>query len=93
MSAIVKIPTAIQRYSDGLAEVPAEGGTLRDVLEDVVSRYNGLQNIFFANDGELRNHVVVFVNDENVRESQGLNTPVPHNGEVLILPQAAGGVF
>jgi sulfur-carrier protein len=91
MSASVRIPTILRAYTGGAAEVPAEPGTLREVIAGLDAAYPGLAGRILDDAGKLRRFVNVYVGDEDVRLAQGLDTKVPDNGQVSVIPAVAGG--
>jgi molybdopterin converting factor small subunit len=91
MSASVRIPTILRAYTGGAAEVPAEPGTLREVIAGLDKAYPGLAGRILDDAGKLRRFVNVYVGDEDVRLAQGLDTQVPTGGQVSVIPAVAGG--
>ena len=91
MSAIVRIPTILRTYTGGRAEVPAEGGTLADVIDSLEQNHPGISARVLDDTGKLRRFVNVYVNDDDVRFSQGLQTTVGEGASVSIIPAVAGG--
>ncbi len=89
--AVVSIPTPLRPHTGGLGRVEAEGVTVGDVLKDAGARYPELHKRLFAADGELHQHVNVYVNDEDIRFMDDLSTPVADKDEVAIIPAIAGG--
>ena len=79
----VRIPPPLRDATDGQHEVDAEGGTVGDVLDDLVSRFPAL-------DGQLR-HANVYVDGEDIRVLDELDTPVGETSTVILLPAMAGG--
>jgi molybdopterin synthase sulfur carrier subunit len=91
MSAIVRIPPTLRAEVGGERQVPAEGGTVREVLDDLTSRFPGLQTQL-VEDGDLAPFVNVYVEGEDVRTLDGIDTPVREGSTVILLPAMAGGV-
>jgi sulfur-carrier protein len=91
MSASVRIPTILRAYTGGAAEVPAEPGSLREVIAGLDASYPGLAGRILDDAGKLRRFVNVYVGDEDVRLAQGLDTKVPEGGQVSVIPAVAGG--
>jgi sulfur-carrier protein adenylyltransferase/sulfurtransferase len=87
----VRIPGPLQAYCDGEAEVAVRGTTVGEALQAVVARYPRLRGQIFDEPGELRRFVNVYVNKEDIRERQGLETPVTPADNVTVLPSIAGG--
>jgi sulfur-carrier protein len=91
MSATVRIPTILRTYTGGQAEVPADGGTLADVIESLEKNHPGISARVLDDTGKLRRFVNIYVNDDDVRFSEGLLTPVADGASVSIIPAVAGG--
>lgn len=91
MSVNVRIPTILRTYTGGQAEVSAEGATLSEVLADLESNHTGIGPRVLDDAGKLRRFVNVYVNDDDVRFEQGLQTPTPDGAGVSIIPAVAGG--
>lgn len=89
--ATVYIPAPIRRITGGHGRVSASGATVRDVLNDLERQYPGVRSQLFDQGGEVRSFINVFVNGTEVRQLQGLNTPVRDVDEVSIIPAMAGG--
>lgn len=91
MSATVRIPTILRSYTGGAAEVTAEGKTLAEILDDLEGRYAGIRARILDDTGKLRRFVNVYVNDDDVRFADGLETTVADGAGVSIIPAVAGG--
>jgi MoaD family protein len=90
MSVSVRIPTILRTYTGGEKAVSGEGSTLADLIDDLESNHPGLKERLI--DGtELRRFVNVYVNDEDVRFTGGLETKLDDGDEVVVLPAVAGG--
>ena len=87
----VQIPYALRFATERNAEVEVEGGTVGEVINALASSYPDIKAHIFADDGTPRDFINLFVDGQNVNSRQGLNTPVPDNGEVMIVPAIAGG--
>jgi sulfur-carrier protein len=88
----VKIPPVLRQHTDGEAEVEAPGGTVGDVLRALVESHPGTERQLFSDDGALNRYVNVYLNDEDVRVLNGLETPAADPDTVVILPAMAGGL-
>lgn len=86
----VTIPTPLRSLTGGLDRVTASGNTVREALDDVSKRHPGLRERIFDGD-ELRRHVNVYVNDEDIRFLDELETRVAPTDEIGIIPAIAGG--
>ncbi|MEH6377722.1 ubiquitin-like small modifier protein 1 [Streptomyces sp. KLMMK] len=91
MSVTVRIPTILRTYTGGKAEVSAEGATLADVLQSLEKNHSGIAARVLDDAGKLRRFVNVYVNDDDVRFEQGLQTPTPDGSAVSVIPAVAGG--
>jgi molybdopterin synthase sulfur carrier subunit len=91
MSASVRIPTILRTYTGGQSAVPAEGSTLSEILESLEKNHTGISARVLDDTGKLRRFVNVYVNDDDVRFSEGLQTAVPDGANVSIIPAVAGG--
>jgi molybdopterin converting factor small subunit len=87
----VMIPPVLRAETGGDAEVTAPGTTVGDVLRAVAEAHPGTRAQLFAATGELNRYVNVYLNDEDVRVLEGLETPVSDSDRVVILPAMAGG--
>ena len=90
MSVSVRIPTILRTYTDGEKSVSGEGGTLKELFDDLESRHAGIRDRL-VDGGELRRFVNVYLNDEDVRLLDGINTKLSDGDNVTILPAVAGG--
>ena len=90
-SATVKIPPVLRSQTGGEAQVPAEGSTVGDVLSSLVDAHPDTKGQLFSEDGELNRYVNVYLNDEDVRVLDGLETAIDDGDTVVILPAMAGG--
>ena len=89
--ATVKLPTILRKQANGEAQVQAEGTTLRDLLNDLETKYPGITKNIVSDDGGLHRFINVYVNDEDVRYLGSLETNVSESDTVSILPAVAGG--
>lgn len=89
--AVVRVPSPLQRLVGNQRVVPAQGGTLAELIDDLEGRYPGIRARLVDDQGALLSFVNVFVDNEDVRFLQGLQTPVSDNTEVSIVPAMAGG--
>jgi molybdopterin synthase sulfur carrier subunit len=90
MSVSVKIPTQLRAATEGEALASVDGSTVGEVLDSLYERFGELRSRI-AEDGGLRRFVNVYVDGEDIRFLDGLDTPVKDGDEVTILPAVAGG--
>jgi sulfur-carrier protein len=86
----VRIPPTLRTETGGERQVPAAGDTVRELLGDLISRFPGLRSQLVEDD-ELAPFVNVYVEGEDVRMLDGLDTPVERGSTVILLPAMAGG--
>jgi len=85
----IRIPPTLRVETGGERQVPAVGGTVRELL-DLMSRFPGLR-AQLVEDDEIAPFVNVYVEGEDVRTLDGLETPVAYGSTVILLPAMAGG--
>ncbi|MGI9644844.1 MAG: MoaD/ThiS family protein [Ilumatobacteraceae bacterium] len=91
MAVTVRIPTTMRPLTGGERQVSVEPGTLGDVITSLDSAHPGLGDRLVDEEGGLRKFVNVFVDDDDVRYLEGLNTDVDDGITVSIIPAVAGG--
>ena len=87
----VRLPTQLRDATDGQATVVVSGGTLAEVLAELTNRFPGLAGRIVTDGGTLHKFVNVYVNDDDVRYLDKLETKVGEGDEISILPAVAGG--
>jgi molybdopterin synthase sulfur carrier subunit len=87
----IRVPGPLRRLTGGDAEVSVDGTTVSDALRDLVVRYPGFHDRLYDGEGKLRQFINIYVNDSDIRFSQGLETPVGERDELSIVPAVAGG--
>ena len=91
MPVKIHIPTPLRPYTDKLDVVELEGATVSEVLANLTTRFSGLKQHLFNEEGKLRSFVNVYVNDEDIRYLQKDRTPLKTGDTVSIIPSVAGG--
>lgn len=91
MSVRVRIPTPLRRYTGGSEEVGVEGTTVGLVVESLESRYPGIKERLCDDQGRVRRFVNLYINGDDIRFLNSLDTPVKDGDEVSIVPAIAGG--
>jgi sulfur-carrier protein len=89
--SLIRIPPQLRGEVGGVREVPAEGGNVRELLDDLMARFPGLRPQLVEN-GDIAPFVNVYVEGEDVRTLDGLDTSVEHGSTVILLPAMAGGL-
>jgi len=90
MSVEVRIPTILRTYTAGAKAVDGNGSTLSEVIESVEAGNPGIRDRLLEGP-DLRRFINVYVNDEDVRFLEGLDTAVSDGDVVVVLPAVAGG--
>lgn len=91
MSVRVRIPTPLRTATNGVAEVAVESPTVQQVIDQLEQQFPDVKGRIRDAAGDLRRFVNLYVNGEDVRFLQGLNTPLKSGDEVSIIPAVAGG--
>jgi MoaD family protein len=91
MSVKVQIPLPLRGSTGGMSEVEATGGSIREIISDLVASYPAIRERLFMGDEELNRFVSIFVQGQDVRLLEGLETTVKEGDVITILPLAAGG--
>jgi MoaD family protein len=89
--ATVRIPPVLRPKTDGQPELEAAGSNVGEVLRALIEAHPQTSEQLFGEDGELNRYVNVYLNDEDVRVLNGLETAVKDSDTVVILPAMAGG--
>ena len=91
MSVEVRLPTVLPPAAGGQSVVSVEGATIAEVLGSLQARFPGVEGQLLTEDGSLHRFVNVYVNDDDVRYLDKLDTKVEDGDVVSILPAVAGG--
>jgi molybdopterin synthase sulfur carrier subunit len=90
MPVQVNIPTPMRQHTEGKPSVEASGATVKQVLENLGQKYPGISSRIFEN-GQVRRFVNIYINDEDVRYLDSLDTAVKDGDVLSIIPAVAGG--
>lgn len=93
MPVTVYIPSALREFTDGRPTVKVEHaqGTVADALHSLCALHPGVRDRLLNEQGQLRQHINVFIGNENIRYTGGLASPLPNGSEVSIVPAVSGG--
>jgi len=91
MAVNVRLPTVLRPFANGDKTVVADGATVADVVGGLVDKYPGMKPNLLGDDGLLHRFVNVYVNDEDVRYLDKMDTALVDGDELSILPAVAGG--
>jgi len=88
---LLRIPTPLRTYSNGQSEVSVIGTNVQEALTDLTTQYPALKPHLFNDGGDLRPFVNLFVGEHNIKDLQGMNTPVRDGEKIMLIPSIAGG--
>ena len=91
MSVRVRVPTPLRKYTRGADEVSAQGNNIKSMVEDLESNYPGIKERICDETGKVRRFVNVFVNGEDIRFLQNMETALKEGDAISIVPAIAGG--
>ncbi|SOC46484.1 molybdopterin synthase subunit MoaD [Blastococcus aggregatus] len=91
MAIEVRIPTILRTHTGGNKTVQGTGATLSALIDDLDAQHSGLKSRLVTEEGKLHRFVNVYVNDEDVRFTGALDTPLKDGDSVTVLPAVAGG--
>jgi MoaD family protein len=89
--ATIRIPPVLRAQTGGQTEVEVDGSNVGEVLRALTAEHPATEEQLFGPEGDLNRYVNVYLNDEDVRVLQGLETTVSDGDTVVILPAMAGG--
>jgi molybdopterin synthase sulfur carrier subunit len=87
----VRLPTVLRPAAEGKSQVEVTGSAVGDVVSKLIADYPALQTNLVDEDGAVRKFVNIYLNDEDIRFLEKLETPVAEGDELAILPAVAGG--
>ena len=88
---ILKIPTPLRYYTDGQAEVSVSGSNVAAAMRNLVEQYPTLEQHLYNGKGEMRAFVNLFLGADNIKDLQGLETPLSEDDTLRLIPSIAGG--
>ncbi len=88
----LKIPSPLRTYSDGQAVVEVAGSTVAEAMDSLVEQHPDLRQHLFNGQEDLRPFVNLYLNSEDIRHLQNLNTPIQPGDRLMIVPSIAGGL-
>ncbi len=93
MSLVVRIPTPLRRVTNGQEKAEVEGDTVAQVIDSLEAQYPGIRERLCDENGDLRHFVNIYINGEDVRFLQGMETGTKTGDEMSIVPAVAGGAL
>lgn len=91
MAVKVRIPTPLRTLTNGIDIAEISGSNVGEVLSALSNKFDGMDKRLFKQPGELNRFVNIYVNDEDIRFLDNLNTPIKDGDDVSIVPAIAGG--
>lgn len=91
MPVKVRIPTPLRQLTAGVDAVDLQAGTVGSLLAELSAKFEGMDKRLFKTPGELNRFVNIYVNDEDIRFLENLETPIKDGDNVSIVPAIAGG--
>jgi sulfur-carrier protein len=91
MSVRVRVPTPLRKYTQGADEVNAQGSNVKSLVEDLEKNYPGIKERICDETGKVRRFVNVYVNGDDIRFLQNLDTALKEGDSISIVPAIAGG--
>ncbi len=91
--ATLRIPSPLRPYAGGASQLDLSAGDVAGALAELLAAHPELKPHLFTESGELRAFVNLFVNDENMRDLKGVDTPLKPGDTLMILPSIAGGLL
>jgi sulfur-carrier protein len=91
MSVRVRVPTPLRKYTQGADEVNARGSNIKSLVDDLEKNYPGIKERICDETGKVRRFVNVYVNGDDIRFLQNLDTALKEGDNISIVPAIAGG--
>ena len=87
----VRLPTLMKYYVNNQREILVPAASVAELLENLLAQYPALRPHLFDAQGSLRRHFNIFVNGANIRDLNGMDTPLTDGDKVILMASAAGG--
>ena len=87
----LRIPTPLRAYTSGKSEINVTGAKISDALTDLTTQFPAIKPHLFNEGGELRPFVNLFVGENNIKDLQGVDTPIKDGDKIMLIPSIAGG--
>jgi sulfur-carrier protein len=88
---VLRIPTPLRPYASGNSEVNVSGSSVAEALNDLTAQFPTIKPHLFNEGGELRPFVNLFVGENNIKDLQGVETPIKDGDKIMLIPSIAGG--
>jgi molybdopterin synthase sulfur carrier subunit len=91
MSVKVRIPTPLRSLTNGSEEVSVEGGSIKEIIDNLEAKHNGFKERLCDENGQIRRFINIYLNDEDIRFKDNQETEVSDGDQISIVPAIAGG--
>lgn len=89
--SVLRIPTPLRAYTGGKSEVSVGGANVGEALADLTTQFPTIKPHLFNEGGELRPFVNLFIGENNIKDLQGVGTPIKDGDKLVLIPSIAGG--
>ena len=91
MGVLIEIPSALKQYVNNQDEVEVDGSSVKEALDSLCTQFIELKPNLFDENGIVRNFINVYLNDDDIRYADGMNSAVKDGDSIQIVPSVAGG--
>ena len=88
---VLRIPTPLRTYTGGKSEINVSGSNVAEALNDLTTQYPTIKPHLFNENGQLRPFVNLFLGENNIKDLQGVDTPIKDGDKLVLIPSIAGG--
>ena len=88
---VLRIPTPLRAYTNGQSNITVAGANISEALTDLTKQYPTIKPHLFNEGGDLRPFVNLFIGENNIKDMQGVNTPIKDDDKLVLIPSIAGG--
>ncbi|MBF0289581.1 MAG: MoaD/ThiS family protein [SAR324 cluster bacterium] len=92
MPIIIEIPSALQKYTNSQDEIQVNASTVGEAFESLCSQFADLKTHLYDEEGKVRSFINVYLNDEDIRYADSLDTKTQSGDSIQIVPSIAGGI-
>lgn len=88
---LLRIPTPLRPFTSGKSEINVNGSNISEALADLTEQYPAIKQHLFNENGQLRPFVNLFLGENNIKDLQGVDTPIKDGDKLVLIPSIAGG--
>jgi len=92
MAVSILVPAALRAYTERQAEIEVKGSTAGEAVADLAAKYPDIRKHIYKDDENLRDFINVYLGDTNIKELNGLATPLKDSDTLMLVPAIAGGL-